>query len=792
MTRTQRWAWAVLAAFCPAGALAAEPSHARLRPVPFNKVTIQDEFWRPRLETNRTVTVPHNLKYCEDTGRISNFAKAGKLIEGTFEGIFFNDSDLYKVLEGAAYTLALHPDPELEARIDKIIDQIASAQQPDGYLNTYYTLVEPDQRWTNLPVRHELYCAGHLFEAAVAYYEATGKRKLLDVACRFADHIDSVFGPGKKIGYSGHEEIELALIKLARVTGEQRYRKLAEWFVEIRGQNRDPKEDYCQAHLPVVEQSEIVGHAVRAMYLYAAVADIAALTGRQDYLNAMERLWRNVSGRKLYLTGGIGAQAHNEGFSADFDLPNDAAYAETCAAIGLAMWSHRLLLLHGEGRFTDTLERVLYNGFLSGVALSGDKYFYVNPLASRGKHHRQPWYGCACCPTNVVRFLPAVGGYIYATSDDGVWVNLYVAGSVETDLAGNAVKLKQETKYPWSGQVRIAVEPAKPAEFSVHLRVPSWCEQFQVKVNGSPLPGVGQAAGALPQGVEQGYLKIRRNWKAGDVIDLDLAMPVRRVQANPQVQANAGRLALQRGPLVYCLEGADNGGKVRHLAMPRGAVLSERHEPDLLGGIVVLTGDGFASEATDWTDTLYKTAPPARPTKLTAIPYYAWDHREPGEMIVWIPEAISTAEAPPPPSKVSAAQVTASHCFDQDTVAAVNDGVMPAHSHDGGIPRFTWYPHRGTSEWIEYAFPRPLLVDTVDVYWWDDQATGGGCRVPRSWKLLWKRGDAWEPVQATDEYPISRDGWNRLTFAPVPTMGLRIEVQLQDNYSGGILEWRVP
>ncbi|NLX20458.1 MAG: glycoside hydrolase family 127 protein [Phycisphaerae bacterium] len=785
MTRAWMWVSAVLLGLCQVGASAAEPTHAKLRPVSFGKVTIQDSFWSPRIEANRTVTLPHSLKHCENTGRISNFAKAGKLIEGEFEGIYFNDSDLYKVLEGAAYSLALHPDPQLEARIDSIIDQIASAQQPDGYLNTYFTLKEPDKRWTDLAKMHELYCAGHLFEAAVAYYEATGKRKLLDVACRFADHIDTVFGPGKKIGYSGHEEIELALIKLARVTGEQRYRKLAEWFVEIRGQNRDPKEEYCQAHLPVAEQSEIVGHAVRAMYLYAAVADIAGLTGRRDYIEAMDRLWLNVTGRKLYLTGGIGAEARNEGFSADFDLPNDSAYAETCAAIGLAMWSHRLLLLHGEGRFTDILERTLYNGILSGVAMAGDKFFYVNPLASRGRHHRQPWYGCACCPTNVVRFIPALGGYIYATSDDGAWVNLYVASGAEMDIGGNTVKLKQETKYPWSGQVRIAVEPAKEAVFSVNLHIPAWCEQFQAKVNGSVLP-------KLRQGVEHGYLTIRRNWKPGDVVELDLAMPVVRVQANPRVQANVGRLALQRGPLVYCLEGVDHGGKVRNMAIPRAATINERHEPALLGGIVVLTGEGLAIDAVDWTESLYRPALGGRPVTLTAVPYYAWDHREPGEMVVWIPEAIGIAEVPPPPTRVSDATVTASHCFERDTVAAVNDGAIPAYSHDGGIPRFTWYPHRGTQEWIEYSLPRPQLVDKVDVYWWDDAATGGNCRVPQSWRLMWKRGDAWEPVKVHGAAPVRKDDWSRVTFDPVPTMGLRIEVRLQENYSGGILEWRVP
>ena len=390
--------WGTILVVCgiAQAAEAGPASHAKLQAVPFDEVRIEDEFWQPRLETNRKVTLPHNLKWCEDTGRISNFAKAGKLMPGEFEGIYFNDSDVYKVLEGAAYTLKQHPDKALEEQVDAIIDKIAAAQQPDGYLLTYYILKEQDKRWTNLPKMHELYCAGHLFEAAVAYHRATGKDKLLKVACKLADHIDSIFGPGKRIGYPGHEEIELALVKLWRETGQERYLKLAEFFIAVRGQKREPAEFWCQAHLPICEQSEIVGHAVRAMYYYSGVADIAAVSGNRCYFDAMERLWQNVAGRKMYITGGIGATSRHEAFAGEYELPNDTAYAETCAAIGMALWNQRLLMLHGEGRFADALERVMYNGALSGVSLDGTKFFYTNPLASRGQAHRQAWFGCAC------------------------------------------------------------------------------------------------------------------------------------------------------------------------------------------------------------------------------------------------------------------------------------------------------------------------------------------------------------------------------------------------------------
>ena len=449
-----------------------------MRALPFTAVTIKDRFWAPRQKANSEATIPHELAQCRKTGRIDNFAKAAGLMSGEFEGIFFNDSDVYKWVEAASYTLSTHPNPAWEAALDEVIAKIAASQQPDGYLNTYFTLVEPTQRWQNLGIMHELYCAGHLFEAAVAHYQATGKRNLLDVACRFADLIDNIFGPGKQDGLPGHEGIELALVKLASVTGETRYSALAEYFVTRRGHSpsifekelenpdipggldayrhhytRDGKFEghYAQAHLPIQQQTECVGHAVRAMYLYSAAADVACQTGDAEISNALDTLWRNVTEKRLYVTGGVGPSGHNEGFTNDYELPNVSAYAETCASIGLIFWAHRMFLLHGESRFIDVLETALYNGALSGISLDGTGFFYQNPLASHGDRHRHEWFGCACCPPNIARLLASVGQYIYAESDEDVWVNLYVGGAAETTVAGDvSVKLAQETNYPWT------------------------------------------------------------------------------------------------------------------------------------------------------------------------------------------------------------------------------------------------------------------------------------------------------------------------------------------------------
>ena len=612
--------------------------YRQLQPVVFTDVKLKDAFWLPRIQNHRTQTLPHNLAQCEQTGRISNFAKAAGLQEGKFEGIYFNDSDLYKVLEGCAYTLAAEPDAELAAKVEEIIKLIAAAQQPDGYLNTYYTLVEPDKKWTDLPVKHELYCAGHLFEAAVAHFRATGTTTFLDVARRLADHIDSVFGPGRRVGVPGHEEIELALVKLYEATGEERYFNLAKFFIDQRGQERNPKADYMQAHLPVREQDAIVGHAVRAMYLYSGVADVAGYTGDPELIATMDRIWRDVTLRKMYVTGGIGPSAHNEGFTQPFDLPNHSAYAETCAAIGMLLWNHRLCLLHADARYADVMELALYNGFLAGISLDGALFFYVNPMASRGNHHRRPWYDCACCPTNVARILPSVSGYLYAHTDRDVWVNLYAASEARIALAAGPVRLVQETEYPWQGHIRINVAPEAAGTFVVHLRIPGWCAQPRCLVNGE----------ALDMGLlHKGYLPVERAWREGDVIELDLPMPARRLVAHPEVRSGHGRVALQRGPLVYCLEGVDNGGAVRDLVLPRGAALDAVHMPDLLGGVTVIRADGLRVEPADWTERLYRDAGSTQPAAITAVPYYAWDNRDPGEMAVWISEAPALAEAGP-------------------------------------------------------------------------------------------------------------------------------------------------
>jgi DUF1680 family protein len=605
-----------------------------LTAVPFQDVHIHDAFWTPRIKTNRTATIEANLHQCEITGRIKNFAVAGKLEPGKHQGYLYNDSDVYKVIEGIAYTLTSDRDPKLEARTDAIIEKIAAAQQPDGYLNTYYTLVEPQKRWVNIAHGHELYCAGHLMEAAVAYYQATGKRRLLDVACRLADHIDKTFGPGRTVNTSGHEEIELALIKLSRVTGEKRYLDLARFFIDVRGRadQRRLHGEYAQDHKPVRDQRDVTGHAVRAMYLYSGMADLAALTGDKGLTTALDHIWHDVVDRKMYVTGGIGPSAHNEGFTVPYDLPNDSAYAETCAAIGMALWNHRMFLMTGDGKYADVLEREAYNGLLSGVALTGDRFFYVNPLGSKGNHHRVPWFDCSCCPTNIVRYVPGMGERVYARRGNDLWTVLYMSCTAAVPLKDGKVKLSQETHYPWDGEVSITVEPDKAFPFALRLRVPGWCKGApEVFVNGEAVRD------AKPDG---GYVQVERTWKAGDVVRLILPMAVERVYAHPKVKADVGRAALQRGPVVYCLEGVDNGGRVRNLCLPRAAKLAAEFHKDLLGGVTVVRGEALSVARGEDGKLVTK------PIQFQAVPYCTWDNRRLGPMVVWLPETPELAELP--------------------------------------------------------------------------------------------------------------------------------------------------
>jgi len=789
---------AVLAAAGAMGALAAaaEPL-SKLQPVPFTQVAIQDEFWAPRIETNRTRSIPHNFKWCRKTGRFSNFAKAGGLMEGGFEGIYFNDSDVYKVLEGASYLLQAHGDPNLDGQVDEVIAWIAAAQQPDGYLNSYYTLKEPQRRWTNCRARHELYCAGHLFEAAVAHYRATGKKTLLNVAIKFADHIAGIFGPEKRHDVPGHEEIELALVKLADVTGSDKYLKLARFFLDIRGRKSEKRPKiyghYCQDHQPVTEQSEPTGHAVRAMYLYSGMADMAAATGDKAYVEALGRLWENTVTKKMYITGAIGSTRHGEAFGKNYQLPNDTAYCETCASVGMCLWNHRMNLLHADAKYMDTFERTAYNGFLAGVDLGGEKFFYVNPLASRGRHHRQEFYGCACCPTNVVRFLPSLPGYVYATGDEAIYVNLFAAGRATIKLKGGPVKVTQTTRYPWDGKVRIGIDPARPAEFDLCVRWPSWARN-ETETRGlyAFLPGPRPRAGAAtlqwrangkpPQTrVRDGYQVFRRKWQAGDWIEIVLPMEARRVYAHKDVEADAGRVALQRGPIVYCLEAVDNGGHVTDVYLPRDAKLTSEFRKDLLGGVQVIRARARV-----------RGTPPAgdEPIDILAVPYYAWDHRRPGEMAVWIAEDPDQARPRPTPTVASRAKAAASHVWGSDTADALNDRLEPKSSNDQSIPRLTWWDHRGTAEWVQYTFRQPTKVRGVEVYWFDDQPRGG-CRAPKSWRVAYKAGEEWKPVAGASECGTEINQYNKVTFEPVTTTALRIEVQLQERFSGGILEWRI-
>jgi len=624
-----------------------------LKPVSFTAVQISDSFWSPRLETNRTVTIPYDFARCQETGRVDNFAKAAGLMEGAFEGIRFNDSDVFKVIEGAAYSLSVHPDPALEEYLDDVIGKIAAAQEDDGYLYTPRT-IDPgnlvdgagDTRWSNLRVSHELYNVGHLYEAAVAHYRATGKRTLLDVAIKSANLVDSVFGPDRIRDVPGHQEIEIGLVKLYRVTGKERYLELAKFYLDERGHanGRDLYGKYTQDHVPVIEQDEAVGHAVRAGYMYSAMSDIAALTGDAGYVRAIDRIWKNVVSQKLYLTGGVGARHQGEAFGDGYELPNASAYNETCAAIANIMWNHRLFLLHADARYIDVLERTLYNAFLSGVSLSGDRFFYVNPLASDGKTTfdrtsatREPWFECSCCPTNVVRLLPSLPGYIYAQTEGALYVNLYVGGSTAVTLGTNAVRLTQETRYPWDGMINIAVDPQVPARFAIHLRIPGWARgqpvpsdlyrylsagdaRVVVKVNGE----------RITLGIEKGFACIDRTWHRGDRIHLDLPMPIRRVLSHELVQENVGRVALERGPLVYCAEWSDNSEAVSHLIIPDHAVLAAEHREDLLGGVTVVRGTVLAVDGAG------PGALATRATELVAIPYYARSHRGEGEMGVWL------------------------------------------------------------------------------------------------------------------------------------------------------------
>ena len=581
--------------------------------IDFSHVKINDNFWSPRLSKHVSATLPVCIDQIENqTGRIRNFENAAKG-EGEHSGIFFDDSDVYKALEGMAYSLINNPDPELEKKADEWIDKFAAAQQPDGYINTFYTLTGLDKRWTNMD-KHEMYCAGHMIEAGVAYYQATGKRKLLDVCIRMTDHMMSQFGPGKRHWVPGHEEIELALVKLYQTTQEQKYLDFAYWLLEERGHGHGTMGDegkwdpvYYQDIVPVRRLTDISGHAVRCMYLYCGMADVAALKNDTGYIAAMDRLWDDVVHRNMYITGGVGSSHDNEGFTEDYDLPNLDAYCETCASVGMVLWNQRMNQLTGDSKYIDVLERSLYNGALAGISLGGDRFFYVNPLESKGDHHRQEWYGCACCPSQLSRFLPSIGNYIYASSDDALWVNLYIGNTGQIRIGETDILLTQETDYPWDGSVKLTISTSQPLEKEIRLRIPNWCKTYDLSINGKRI-NVSE---------KKGYAVIK-DWKSQDVIALDMDMPVEIVAADPHVKENFGKRAIQRGPLVYCMEEIDNPEYFDQIQLSPSTTFQTAFVSDILNGIKTIKTNGRAQSA-------------------TFIPYYAWDNRKAGKMRVWIP-----------------------------------------------------------------------------------------------------------------------------------------------------------
>lgn len=611
--------------------------YASLRPVPIESVKINDEFWAPKIRRLVEVTLPSQYELMEETGRLDNFRRAAGKLDKPFQGFFFNDSDVYKWVEATSLAMAYDSNPELATLLDTVIKEIVDAQDEDGYLNTYFTFEKRKDRWSNLRDMHELYCAGHLFQAAIAHHRATSREDLLRAALRFADHIVSVFGPGKRLGVSGHPEIEMALVELYREVGKREYLELAEFFIDQRGKGLIGGSPYHIDHKPFKELDELVGHAVRALYLCCGAADVYMERGDEDLRKTLERLWDNMVRCKMYVTGGVGSRHEGEAFGDAYELPNERSYAETCAAIANVMWNWRMFLMTGEAKYVDVMELALYNGALAGISFDGKHYFYVNPLASRGKHRRQRWFDCACCPPNIARLIASIPGLVYAKNHEGVWVNLYVASRADVELRGGRVKVLQRTEYPWSGDVELEIRPEKVDEFSLFLRIPSWCGEVKVTFSGEQVREVRPGS----------YLEIHRAWNWGDVVKVIMDMRPEFLISHPYVTSNTCRAAIRRGPLIYCLEQADNPGyDVWNLAVLTDEELSSERREDLFDGVVVVKGKALYMDLSYWRDRLYarlgEVKTPTKVVEFTAVPYFLWANREPGPMIVWFRRCCQT------------------------------------------------------------------------------------------------------------------------------------------------------
>jgi DUF1680 family protein len=772
-----------------------------ITPVPFTSVKMTDNFWAPRIKKNAEVTIPIAFGYCESTGRVKNFEIAAGLDTGKFQTIYpFDDSDVYKIIEGASYSLQTFPDPKLEAYLDTLIRKIGLAQEPDGYLYTNRTIAEKHggkglhpwaskNRWEmDSVLSHELYNLGHLYEAAVAHYQATGKRNLLNIALKSADLVNKDFGWDREKVYPGHQVIEMGLVKLYRVTGEKKYLDLAKFFLDVRGPKGQP---YNQANIKPVDQTEAVGHAVRATYMYSGMADIAAIEKDNAYLNAITKIWQDIVYNKMYLTGGIGATGGNEGFASPFLLPNMSAYCETCASIGDIFLNHRLFLLHGQSKYYDILEKTLYNSMLSGVSLSADRFFYPNPLESNGQHERQAWFGCACCPSNIARFVPAIPGYIYAVTGNELYVNLFISNEANFLIGNKKINITQKADFPWNGRVEMTLNPEKERKFVLKIRIPDWAvneampgglykftdqnsESVMVSVNGTP----------VTLDLRDGYTLISRKWEKGDKVVIEFPMPVRTVAADERVKEDVGKIAVQSGPLIYCTEWPDNNnGNVLNLVLNREAGFTSEFVPGLLGGTEVIKTIGHQAKRTlDGKVEMLPDEP------VTFIPYALWNNRGPGQMMVWIPVTENSASPLPAPTIAYRSKISASK--KSRTLSSIADQHEPLNSNDHSYPYYHWWPDKNQWEWVQYDFEKPETISKTKVYWFDD-GPDGGCRTPDEWELLYKSGSTWKPVKIKTPYKVTKDTWDILSFEPVKTSALKLRVKLNKDFASGIHEWVV-
>ncbi|MGM9703573.1 MAG: glycoside hydrolase family 127 protein [Prevotella sp.] len=807
MKRTALLALAV--AVCLGAGAQTKGSHGYpITPVPFTKVKVTDSFWGQRLKASRDVTIPLAFSKCEETGRYTNFEKAANPSDSyEVKGYSFDDTDVYKTIEGASYSLQTYPDKKLVQYIDSVLNIVAKAQEKDGYLYTSRTMNPKhphewagDTRWSKVEdLSHEFYNLGHMVEGAVAHFQATGSRKFLDIACRYADCVCREIGtnPGQVCVVPGHQIAEMALCKLYVLTGEKRYLDQAKFFLDYRGKTTI-KTEYSQSHKPVVEQDEAVGHAVRAAYMYAGMADVAALTGDKSYINAIDNIWNNIVEKKLYITGGIGATNNGEAFGANYELPNMSAYCETCAAIGNVYVNYRLFLLHGESKYYDVLERSLYNGLISGVSLDGGGFFYPNPLESMGQHQRQPWFGCACCPSNIARFIPSLPGYVYAVKDNNVYVNLFMSNTSTLDVKGKKVTIEQSTEYPWNGDIAIKVNGSKAGQWAMKVRIPGWVRnevvpsnlyeftdnvrpQYNITVNGNAVDG---------KLTDDGYFTIDRKWKKGDVVRVHFDMDPRTVRANNNVEADRGYVAIERGPIVYCAEWPDNNFDIM------GALVNQSPKMTVEDGTLHAK---HAKEA-DYYIKVIKTDAQllsfdkqgrlnTKDVKLSLIPYYAWCHRGSGKMRVWLSQDLSSSRPEKPATLASLSKVTAS--TPAASLSAINDRLVPKDGTDRSMPYYHWWPKQNVMEWIAYEFPEASTVQSSTVYWYDD-GPWGGCRVPKAWRIYYKNSNGeWQPVADADKYPTTKGSACTVNFNPVKTTAVKMEVDLPADNSAGLFEWSV-